>query len=120
MNEIDPRGVADKVTELVNPEDLAPYLSRAGKTMVFFALSGCPYCSAFEPRFLEFAGKRSGDFHLLRVMLDDPGNPLWERYRIRAVPTVVVFERGEVVARADSILALGLTKKMWAEFCSGI
>jgi thioredoxin-like negative regulator of GroEL len=114
-----PEGAA-RVTELADPVDLAPHLSRAGKTVVFFEISGCPYCSAFEPRFLEFAGKRSGDFNLLRVKLDDPANPLWEKYAIRAVPTVIVFERGEVAARADSVLALGLTKRMWAEFCAGI
>jgi thiol-disulfide isomerase/thioredoxin len=110
----------DRVTELDDARDISPYLKGDKKTLVFFELSGCPYCRAFEPRFLEFAGKRSGEFNLLRVKLDDPGNPLWHDYDILAVPTVIVFSDGSVAARADATLGLGLTKKKWSEFCDSI
>jgi hypothetical protein len=32
------------------------------------------------------------------------------------VPTVIAFAKGDVIARADSILALGLSEKKWAGF----
>jgi thiol-disulfide isomerase/thioredoxin len=120
MNQNSEPSKTDHVTVLSDPADISQFISGDRKTVVLFEMTGCPYCRAFEPRFLEFAGKRSGDFNLLRVKLDDPGNPLWLEYDIIAVPTVIAFLRGAVEARADSTLGLGLTKKKWSEFCAGI
>lgn len=105
------------VTELVDAADLVPYISGAKKTIVFFEMTGCPYCVPYRSRFADLARERS-DLSFLRVKLDDPGNGLWEIFNILAVPTVIAFERGEIVARADSILAFGLSKKKWLEFCA--
>jgi thioredoxin-like negative regulator of GroEL len=88
--------------------------------VVLFEISGCPYCRTFAPRFLDFARERSGDLRLLRVKLDDPRNPLWAKHDILAVPTALAFSGGRVVARADSGLGLGLSRKKWAEFCAGL
>ena len=105
--------------ELHDPVDLAPYLAAEKGTVVFFEMSNCPYCLAYKARFAELAAQRP-DLGFLRVQLDDPGNPLWERYAIRAVPTVIAFAGGAVSARADSMLALGLTKKRWLDFVGQI
>lgn len=108
------------VKELADPVDLAPHLSPSRKTVVFFEMTGCPYCLAFRQRFLDTAAARSGECDFLRVRLDDPGNPLWRKLSILAVPTVIAYANGEVLARADAVLGLGLSKKKWAEFCAGI
>jgi predicted DCC family thiol-disulfide oxidoreductase YuxK len=108
------------VTELDDPLDLSPYFSGGKKTVVFFEMTGCPYCHAFRQRFLDTAAARSGECEFMRVRLDDPGNPLWHKLAIHAVPTVIAFANGEVLARADAVLALGLTKKKWADFCARI
>ena len=105
------------MTVLGDPADISPYILSDKKAIVLFEMTGCPYCRAFEPRFLDFAKSSSEDYALLRVKLDDPQDPLWEKYDIIAVPTVIAFSRGKIIARADSILALGLSKKKWAEFC---
>jgi thiol-disulfide isomerase/thioredoxin len=103
--------------ELIDPGDLSPYLSKDKKTMVLFEKTSCPYCLTFESRFINLAKERSEDFHFLRIKLDDPRNPLWEKYDVIAVPTVILFSESQITARADSILALGLSKRKWAEFC---
>ena len=109
-------GNSDHVTVLADPADLAPYISGSKKTVVFFEMTGCPYCVACKSRFPDLVRERSANLNFLRLKLDDPRNPLWSRYDIHAVPTVIAFEQGEIVARADSILALGLSKRKWAEF----
>ena len=43
---------------------------------------------------------------------------LWEKYGIEAVPTVIAFAKGEIVARADSVPGVGLSKKKWSDFCA--
>ena len=96
------------------------YIAGERKTVVFFEMTGCPYCTPYQSRFADLVSGRSANVDFVRVKLDDPGNPLWERYDIPAVPTFIAFSRGEIIARADSILALGLSKKKWSDFCDCI
>jgi hypothetical protein len=120
MNQSTDSGKVDGVIVIADPDDISPYIGGNKKTVALFEMTGCPYCRMFQGRFIDFAGSRPGEFAFLRVTLDDPNNPLWSKYEIHAVPTVIAFERSEIIARVDSILAFGLSKKKWAEFCAGI
>lgn len=110
----------DLLPELADPADISALVSSAKKTVVFFEMTFCPYCVAYKARFADLVRARSVDVNFLRVKLDDPRNPLWARYDIHAVPTVIAFAAGEIVARADSMLAFGLSRKKWADFCAAI
>ena len=120
MNQTGPSAAGSGISERVNPDDISSCIGAEKKTVILFEMTTCPYCRMFLPRFVELAGSRARDFDFLRVILNDPLNPLWQRYAIRAVPTVIVFAAGQVVSRLDSVLFLGITKKNWAEFCTGI
>lgn len=99
----------DRLTELADPHDISPYLSKNKKTIVLFEMTGCPFCRAFQSSFLDLAEKRSEDCALLRVKLDAYENPLWQKYEIEAVPTVIIFAKGKIMTRLDSKLGVGLT-----------
>jgi hypothetical protein len=43
---------------------------------------------------------------------------LWKRYKIEAVPTVILFAKGEIMARIDSELGVGLTPEQLKEFAN--
>jgi len=103
-----------------DPDDISPYLGGGRKKVILFAMSTCPYCHMFEERFFAFAQARCQDYDFLRVIIDDPGNPLWSRYGIHVVPQVIVFADGQIVARLDSVPFVGITKKNWAEFCAAL
>jgi len=120
MNQNSTPGESDHITVLADPGDISSYLSKDKKTMVLFEMTACPFCLMFQSRFLDFVAACSRDYDFLRVKLDDHRNPLWKKYEIKAVPTVILFSEGQIIARADSILALGLSKKKWAEFRSGL
>lgn len=113
-------GKIDRLTELADPVDISQFISGDKKTVVLFEMTGCPFCGAFQSRFNEFAAKRSGECELLRVKLDEYDNPLWQKYEIEAVPTVIAFTKGEIVARSDAVPGMGLSKKKWSDFCTGI
>ncbi|MCJ7482109.1 MAG: thioredoxin family protein, partial [Thermodesulfovibrionales bacterium] len=113
-------GKVDPVSVLSNPCDIDFIFSGEKKTMVLFEMTACPYCRMFANRFFDFAAERSGDYDFLRVTLDDPGNPLWHKYEIHTVPMVMVVAGGGITARLDSVPFLGITKKKWAEFLSGV
>ena len=42
--------------------------------------------------------------------IDDDNNPLWERFSINAVPTIIAFEKGEIISRRDAKMGIGLVK----------
>lgn len=94
--------------EHVTPEEFdTKVLSKNKKTVVLFYASWCPYCANFKPTFeaskLEPAIK-------IGALVDEDENPLWDRFSIQAVPTMIAFENGKIIARRDAKKHVGLTK----------
>ena len=77
------------------------------KTVVLFYATWCPYCSNFKPTFesakIEKANK-------VGSIIDEDENPLWDRFNIQAVPTMLVFQDGKIISRRDAKKHVGLTK----------
>ena len=73
-------------------------LARPGTWAVGFFAQWCGFCQAFAP---SFAGLDGGATHLAVGDLTDLHNPLWERFDIEIVPTVIVFRDGKAVLRVD-------------------
>jgi hypothetical protein len=117
MKHIDPQSIKNGMTLLADAKDISSYLAGDRKTIVLFEMTGCPFCRAFRSRFLDLVENRCGDCPVLRVTLDDPRNPLWQKYGIRAVPTVIVFAGREVRSRVDAAPFLGISRKKWTDFC---
>jgi thioredoxin 1 len=81
-------------------------LRRPGTWVVGFLADWCPFCRSFAPR-LEGLGDRAS-LHVAMADLTDEENPLWERFNVEVVPTVVVFRDGTVSFRRDGRLGRGL------------
>ncbi|HEU5221429.1 MAG TPA: thioredoxin family protein, partial [Candidatus Nitrosotalea sp.] len=43
-------------------------------------------------------------------IIDEDENPLWDRFNIQAVPTMIVFQNGKIISRRDAKKHVGLTK----------
>jgi hypothetical protein len=37
-------------------------------------------------------------------------NPLWEKFSIEAVPTLIAFKKGKIISRRDAKMGVGLEK----------
>lgn len=120
MNQNTAPGKAEGVNTIAGPDDISATIACAKETVVLFEMTTCPFCRMFEERFLDFVSSCSRDFDFLRVTIDDPDNPLWAKYEINNVPTVIVFAGGKIMSRLDSVPFLGISKKKWAEFCAGL
>ncbi|MGI0071057.1 MAG: thioredoxin family protein [Thermoplasmata archaeon] len=81
-------------------------LRRPGTCGVAFLADWCPFCRSFGPEFERLAG--TGPFELAEADLTDEESPLWERFGIGVVPTVLVFRDGEMTFRRDGRLGRGL------------
>jgi thioredoxin-like negative regulator of GroEL len=96
--------------EVDNKQDLDAELRKNKRVFTLFYASWCPHCTRFMPVF----EKRIGNFEepsVVYVLLDDYDNPLWDDFCINSVPTVILFEDGEVCRRLDGRLGLGLSER---------
>jgi len=92
--------------ERLAPETLdGRRLSRLGTWAIAFLADWCPYCRSFVPDFDRLAG--SG-FGLAMADVTSLESPLWERFEIEVVPTVIVFREGVPIYRADGRYSEGL------------
>lgn len=94
--------------ENVKPDEFdSKVLSGSKKTVVLFYASWCPYCANFRP---SFESAPFGNVKKAEAMVDEDENPLWDRFNIQAVPSMIAFENGKIIARKDAKKGVGLTK----------
>src|SRR5436305_1648281 len=77
-----------------------------GKTVVLFHTTWCPFCRSFLPVFVRQTKKTQG---VIEAVIDDEENPLWDKYSIEIVPTVIFFDGKKPVRRLDGRPMAGLT-----------
>jgi thioredoxin 1 len=82
-------------------------LRRSGTWAVAFLADWCPYCRAFAPEFGTLEG--TGAFEVAVADVTDEESPLWERFGVEVVPTLIAFHDGAVIFRRDGILGQGLS-----------
>lgn len=94
--------------EHVKPEEFdSKVLGDNKKTVVLFYATWCPYCSNFKPT---FESAKIETVNKVGAIIDEDENPLWDRFNIQAVPTMIVFQNGKIISRRDAKKHVGLTK----------
>jgi len=94
--------------EHVTPEEFdSKVLKSDKKTVVLFYATWCPYCANFKPT---FESAKIQTINKLGSIIDEDENPLWDRFNIQAVPTIIVFQNGKIISRKDAKKHVGLTK----------
>ncbi len=86
-------------------EDILP-----SQALVMFYADWCPFCQKFKPIFESAANSLSSRQKFYESNINDDDNPLWERFSINAVPTLIAFEKGKIISRRDARKGLGLNK----------
>ena len=105
--------------EIDTQQDLDKEVAGREKVIVLFYASWCGFCDRFVP---VFENKMSSykDGSVVYVLLDDYDNPMWDEYKIRAVPTVLFFEKGKVSSRLDAGLGSGLNERQLNVWLQGL
>ena len=94
--------------EHVLPEEFdSKVLNYNKKTLVLFYADWCPYCANFKPTFEEI----NTTIQKKAALVNADENPLWDRFNIQAVPTMIAFENGNILTRRDAKKGIGLTRK---------
>ena len=103
-----------------NQGELDSATSGANSLILFYA-DWCYYCKSFIPIF-ENSVKNMNDNKVLfgGVKLNEDENPLWDKYDINAVPTLIAFSKNTIKDRKDAKMGVGLTKKDMEAILSSI
>jgi thioredoxin-like negative regulator of GroEL len=103
----------DACVLLDGPEEFDAAVASRDKLMVLLYATWCPFSRAFLSDFLAHAA--AGDPCYARIVVDD-GDPLVERYGINVFPTVLFFEKGQLVRRLDGVFHRGLSRGRLQDF----
>lgn len=87
-------------------------------TVVLFWATWCPFCRRFKADFDRLSTQVPSKF--ASVYLDDESNRLWEDYTVEVVPTIALFQDGDLVDRQDGILGYGLDRRAVQDFVKRI
>lgn len=102
------------IREVDNEEDLARVLRDLERVFALFYASWCPFCRSFLPIFEKYA-LENDRYKFLHVNINDETNPLWEKFDIEVVPTILLFEGDRVFKRLDGTLGTGLSERQLKE-----
>ena len=104
----------------LNQGELASATSGKNSLILFYA-DWCYYCKSFIPIF-ENSIKNLNDNTVLigSVKLNEDENPLWDKYGIKAVPTLIAFSKNTIKDRRDAKMGIGLTKSDMESILSSI
>jgi thioredoxin-like negative regulator of GroEL len=84
----------------------ATRLKRDGTYAVCFGATWCPATRGFVPKFV--ARKESLPAKLAIADITELNDPLWDSFKIKITPTIVVFQTGAPVGRIDGRRFVGL------------
>jgi thiol-disulfide isomerase/thioredoxin len=101
--------------EINSKRELQNELKKSPKIVACFCASWCPFCDRFNPVFDHYAARSNPEI-FIRVFVDEDSNPLWEDYSLESVPTLVLFENGNVASRLDGGLGAGINEKQFADW----
>jgi thiol-disulfide isomerase/thioredoxin len=92
--------IPERPVALDSEADLDEFLAGHDRVLVDFFTNGCTLCESIEP-VLGNVARAHDDLAVATINpRDDP--PLIERFAIQSVPTLLLFEDGEVVGRLAS------------------
>ena len=98
--------------EHLEPDQFDKLLSSGDKALVMFYADWCPFCQRFMPIYESTvaASKSTASYKMYGAKINEDSNPLWDRFSINAVPTIIAFYKGKIVSRRDAKMGVGLDK----------
>ena len=87
--------------EYLEPNQFDSLLSSGERALVMFYADWCPFCQRFKPVFESAITTKStsNGYKFYESKVNDDDNPLWDRFSISAVPTLIAFYKRKIISR---------------------
>jgi thioredoxin 1 len=101
----------ENYTHLEDEQSFNDLLQTEERVAALVYASWCPFCRRFLP-FFEQNVRESAHF----VAVQDNRETVADTYDIEVIPTVLYFEKGQLVKRLDGIPGVGLSENLYLKF----
>ena len=104
--------------EHIEPNQFDSLLSSGKSALFMFYADWCPFCQRFKPIFESAITTKpaSNGYKFYESKVNDDDNPLWDRFSIGAVPTLIAFDKGKIISRRDAKWVLALTNQILTHY----
>ena len=92
--------------ESLTENSIEGFISPDDASVVMFRADWCPFCRKFKPLFESYEGRVNA--RMAEAVVNEDENPLWDRFNVQVVPTIVAFRGGKEIARKDGVAGVGL------------
>lgn len=103
-------GIGTELKVVKGIAELETILKTGGKLITLVYATWCPFCMRFLPVFRKYANDERF------ILVEDNNEEIADRYDVDIIPTVLIFENGQVIKRLDGVAGLGLVESEFAEF----
>jgi thioredoxin 1 len=90
----------------LGPSDFDDLFSRNEKSLSLFYAVWYSFCQTFEPIFDSI----ETNFLPYSTKLNDGVSPLWDRFSLETVPTIIHLDGDKLIGRKDTRKEIGVTK----------
>lgn len=96
----------DPEVPVLDQDELEEAVESGDQVVVLFYADWCGFCARFMGPFREKHDELPGK--VVAANISSNSDPRWDRFRVQAVPTLIAFQGGQPVARADARPGRGL------------
>lgn len=107
--------INEKYALAANENELDALLTAHEKVFVLIYATWCPFCMRFLPIFKRHAQSTSAR-EIKFLLIQDNEERVADKYQVEVVPAVILFEKGKVLYRLDSVPGVGLNEKQLDDF----
>jgi thioredoxin 1 len=97
------------IETLTSEEVESKVLQASGPVALDFYQASCPPCRVLEPRLEHIAQQYAAQLPVYRVDVERD-LPVVERWGVKSIPTVLIFQAGKEVERLDRLITDGELK----------
>ncbi|HBF37783.1 MAG TPA: hypothetical protein DDW50_10720 [Firmicutes bacterium] len=102
-----------------NIREFQEIIEGSPKVVALVYASWCPYCVRFLPVF-ERASMNNEAIREEFFFFQDDQEIMADEYTVDVIPTVLVFENGQLIKRLDGQLGVGLNEKQLTAFLKSV